>query len=256
MSPTDVPSDPPPPPVAELGTILSIWAHPDDETYLAAGIMAAARDAGQRVVCVAATAGERGTTDPDDWPPRRLGQVRRWEAAASMAVLGVQEHRVLGLPDGSLAEHEAWGVASIAELLEEVRPDTILTFGADGMTFHPDHIAVHRWVTAAWERRGCAARLMYATPSVEHLARFASRYEEWGMYMTDERPTGVPEADLDLHLTLDGWALDRKLTALRAMATQTSGLIAALDPATYAQQIREESFVDAAPLSLARSLGG
>ncbi len=25
-----------------LGTILSIWAHPDDETYLAGGLMAAA----------------------------------------------------------------------------------------------------------------------------------------------------------------------------------------------------------------------
>ena len=35
--------------VAELGTILSIWAHPDDESYLAAGVMAAAR--GQRPAC-------------------------------------------------------------------------------------------------------------------------------------------------------------------------------------------------------------
>ncbi|OOL28439.1 GlcNAc-PI de-N-acetylase, partial [Rhodococcus rhodochrous] len=38
------------------GTILSIWAHPDDETYLAAGVMAAARDDGRRVVCASATA--------------------------------------------------------------------------------------------------------------------------------------------------------------------------------------------------------
>ena len=38
--------------IAELGTILSVWAHPDDETYLAGGVMAAAVDAGQRVVCV------------------------------------------------------------------------------------------------------------------------------------------------------------------------------------------------------------
>ena len=31
---------------APLGSILSIWAHPDDETYLAGGVMAAARDRG------------------------------------------------------------------------------------------------------------------------------------------------------------------------------------------------------------------
>ena len=30
-----------------LGTILSVWAHPDDETYLAGGVMAAASDRGR-----------------------------------------------------------------------------------------------------------------------------------------------------------------------------------------------------------------
>ena len=63
--------------VADLGTILSVWAHPDDETFLAAGHMAATADAGARVVCVSATAGERGTDDPGRWPPDRLAQVRR-----------------------------------------------------------------------------------------------------------------------------------------------------------------------------------
>ena len=60
-----------PPPAT--GPILSIWAHPDDETYLAGGLMATARDQGQRVVCVSATAGEHGTADPVTWPPDRLG---------------------------------------------------------------------------------------------------------------------------------------------------------------------------------------
>ena len=29
-----------------LGTVLSIWAHPDDETYLVGGLSAAVADAG------------------------------------------------------------------------------------------------------------------------------------------------------------------------------------------------------------------
>ena len=65
--------------------------------------MAAAADRGQRVVCVSATAGEHGTSDAESWPPYRLGPVRRREAAAAMAVLGISEHRLLGLPDGGLA---------------------------------------------------------------------------------------------------------------------------------------------------------
>ena len=96
-------------PIDELGTILSIWAHPDDETYLAAGVMAAAADRGQRVVCVSVTVGEHGTNDPARWPPARLGPVRRWEATAAMAVLGVGEHRFLDLPDGQLPAHDDLG---------------------------------------------------------------------------------------------------------------------------------------------------
>jgi LmbE family N-acetylglucosaminyl deacetylase len=233
------------PRAAELGTILSVWAHPDDETYLAAGVMAGAADRGQRVVCVSATAGEHGTSDPHVWPPDRLARVRRWEAAAAMAVLGVAEHRILGLPDGRLADHHEHGLAMVGELLDEVRPDTILTFGADGMTFHPDHVVVHRWVTEAWERRGRPCRLLYATPTAEHLDRFGELYEQWGSYMTDERPTGIGSDDLSVHVLLGGWRLDRKLTALRALASQTGPLLARLDPAVYAEQVAEEAFVDA-----------
>jgi LmbE family N-acetylglucosaminyl deacetylase len=234
-----------PTPPAELGTILSIWAHPDDETYLAGGIMAAARANRQRVLCVSATAGEHGTDDPVTWPPARLGQVRRWEAAAAMAVLGLHEHRFLGYEDGTLSADDDTGIAHVCRLLDEIRPDTILTFGADGMTYHPDHIAVHHWVTTAWKQRGCPGQLYYATSSIEFIERFRDLFEEWNMYMSDERPTGVPAARLDIHLRLAGCTLDRKLTALRAMATQTSGLIAKLEPATYAAQVGEEWFVTA-----------
>jgi LmbE family N-acetylglucosaminyl deacetylase len=230
---------------SELGTILSIWAHPDDETYLAGGIMAAARDHGRRVVCVTATSGEHGTADPSVWPPERLGRVRRWEAAAAMAILGVTEHHVLGYRDGGLRHDDREAIEEIGRLIDDVRPDTIVTFGADGMTFHPDHIAIHRWVTAAWWERDCAARLLYATTSTEFLDRFRDDFEKWDMYMTDERPTGVPSSQLSVHGRLDGIDLDRKLTALRAMATQTAGLIGLLGEHDYAEQVREEWFVDA-----------
>ena len=88
---------------ARLGTVLGIWAHPDDEAFLSAGLMAAARDAGNRVVCVTATLGERGTDDPSRWPPHRLGAVRGHELRASLAALDVTEHHLLGLTDGTCA---------------------------------------------------------------------------------------------------------------------------------------------------------
>ena len=233
---------------ADLGTILSVWAHPDDETYLAGGVMAAAAERGQRVVCVSATAGEHGTPDPQTWPPERLGQLRRWEAAAAMAVLGVSEHRFLGLPDGALVDHEAEGRAAIGRLLDEIEPDTILTFGPDGVTFHPDHIAVSRWTTSAWERRGRRGRLLYAAVTADHLARFGELYDEWGVYMTAERPAGVAVDELAVHVELHGWQLDRKLTALAAMASQTADAARHLGPETYASLVAEETFVDASSI--------
>jgi LmbE family N-acetylglucosaminyl deacetylase len=227
-----------------LGTILSIWAHPDDETYLAGGLMAAAARQGGRVVCASATAGEHGTADPSAWPPERLGPVRRHEAAAAMAVLGVRDHRVLGLPDGRLARLGSEGQAAVDRLLDEVDPDTVLTFGPDGATFHPDHIAVHRWVVDAWERSGRSFRLLYAANTHEHQARFRARYERMGAYMTDERPPGFAPHELAVHLCLDGAALDQKVAALRAMATQTAAVIGT-DPDAFAELVAEEGFVDA-----------
>lgn len=230
---------------SELGTILSIWAHPDDETYLAGGLMAAARDSGQRVVCVSASAGELGASDPVRWPPERLATVRRWEAAAAMAVLGVDEHHVLGLPDGALVEHHTTGVARIGRLIDEVAPDTIVTFGPDGATFHPDHVCVHQWVVEAWERRGRAARLLQAAVTTDHLHRFGELYERWGVYMTAERPKAHPVDSMAVHLELEGPALDRKLTALRAMATQTAPAVELMGEDLFAAQASEEAFIEA-----------
>ncbi|MGW0635404.1 PIG-L deacetylase family protein [Nocardia salmonicida] len=234
--------------IEELGTILSVWAHPDDETYLAAGIMAAARDNGQRVVCATASAGELGTEDPVNWPPQRLGRVRRWEAAAAMAVLGVTEHRVDDFPDSELPMHDPAGNAWAAELLAEVEPDTVLTFGPEGMTFHLDHIAVHRWVTHAWRSAGRPGRLLYAVPSAEKLARFMPLYEEWNMYMSPLRPLGVPRAEIPLNHTLSGAALDRKIAALRAMPTQTGAITASVNEALLHELVAEETFVVAAEM--------
>lgn len=232
--------------VAELGTIASIWAHPDDETFLSGGIMAAAVANRQRVVCVSATAGEHGTPDPAAWPPERLGRVRRWEAAAAMAVLGVTDHRFLGYPDGGLADLDPAGpIERIAALLDEVRPDTILTFGPDGGTFHPDHQTVSAWVGKAWRQAGEPGRVLHAAITDENLREWGDHYEEWGVFMTDERPVGIPVSQLALHLELSGAALDQKIAALYAMYTQIAPAIALLGEADFRGSNAMEDYVAA-----------
>jgi LmbE family N-acetylglucosaminyl deacetylase len=230
--------------VAALGTILSVWAHPDDETYLAGGIMAAATENGQRVVCVSATAGELGTPDPQTWPPERMGRLRRWEAAGSMAILGVSDHRFLDLPDGGLAALDPSGpVARIASLLEEVRPDTVLTFAPHGTTFHPDHQAVSAWTTQAWREAGSPGRLLHQALSEEDLARWGPMFEQWNVYMTDERPEAVPASRLALDVRLDGAVLDQKVAALCAMYSQTGPSLAMIGEDVFRQITATETYV-------------
>jgi LmbE family N-acetylglucosaminyl deacetylase len=231
--------------VEMLGTILSIWAHPDDETFLAGGIMAAAAARGQRVVCVCATAGEHGTDDPSRWPPERLGRIRRFEASAAMAVLGVDEHHFLDLTDGGLAALDPeQPIERLAALMADVRPDTILTFGPDGATYHSDHHAVSGWAGMAWQSVGRPGRLMHAAVTEEFLAEFGKDYEEWGVYMTDERPAGVPTSELAVRARLDERTLDRKITALCAMHTQVAPSLRLLGEDRFRILNQQECYVD------------
>jgi LmbE family N-acetylglucosaminyl deacetylase len=131
-----------------IGTLLGIWAHPDDEAYLSAGLMAKVRDVGGRVAVVTASRGELGTADPERWPPERLGPLRERELMDSLAVVGVREHYWLGYRDGELPDVPVEdAVTRVVRILRKVRPDTVVTFGADGMTGHDDHRTVSRWVT-------------------------------------------------------------------------------------------------------------
>jgi LmbE family N-acetylglucosaminyl deacetylase len=232
--------------VSPLGTVLGIWAHPDDEVYLCGGLMAAARDAGQRVACVTATLGEHGTSDPGRWPPSRLARTRAWEIRAALAVLGVTEHHVLGLPDGGCVDEPFDAVvARLAAIVGDVRPDTILTFGPDGMTGHSDHQVVSAWATAAHARAGTGGRLLYAGTSLEFHERWQHLYEGLNIYLAEGLPVLTPQADLALRFEMSDDLADRKLVALRAQATQTAELVTAIGEAAMRDWCAVEEFVDA-----------
>jgi LmbE family N-acetylglucosaminyl deacetylase len=212
--------------VGALGTILGIWAHPDDEAYLSSGLMALARRRGSRVVVGHATLGGAGTDDPDQWPAERLARHRRAELEASLDALGVHEHHWMGYEDGEcdrVADDE--GIAAVTTLIERVRPSTIVTFGPEGMTGHPDHRAVSRWTTAAWEQSAPDTRLWYATLGTDFHERWGELNDEVGLWNGAEPPS-TPIDDLAAELRLCGPVLDAKLAALRAHESQTAGLVA------------------------------
>ena len=123
---------------SDIGVVLGVWAHPDDEVYLSAGLMAAVRRAGQRVVVASATNGELGTDDPDTL--RRNGshssahgkRRRPWPSSASTSTAGWGT-ATAPLPIRALADPGS------RRPHRDVRPDTVVTFGPEGMAGHADH---------------------------------------------------------------------------------------------------------------------
>jgi LmbE family N-acetylglucosaminyl deacetylase len=205
--------------LTELGTVLMVWAHPDDETYLAGGLSAALTDVGQRVVCVTATRGEAGGDAAG------LAEIRTAELEAALKLLGVEEHHWLDYPDGECAWVDGdEAAARIRAVVDDVRPDTVVTFGPDGFTGHPDHQAVSRWVGLVLADRP-EVRLLHAVAR-EHPVD-PGLDEDYGVFELG-RPRTCPDSEIDVLLPLDDSLLDRKVAALLLQESQTAGLVEAV----------------------------
>jgi LmbE family N-acetylglucosaminyl deacetylase len=225
--------------LTDLGTVLMVWAHPDDETYLVGGLSAALSDAGQRVVCVTATRGEAGGT------AERLAEIRTTELAAALDLLGVEEHHWLDYADGGCASVDDDEAASrIRAVVDDVRPDTVVTFGPDGFTGHPDHQAVSRWVDLALNHHPAGdqgVRLLHAVAR-EHSAD-PGLDDDYGVYELG-RPRVCADDDLAVLLLLDDALLDRKVAALLKQESQTSRLVGAVGLPRFRAWVATEALAE------------
>ena len=221
-------------------TLLGVWAHPDDEAYLSAGLVLEHIARGDRVVIVTATLGEHGTKDPVHWPPQQLAARRHAELRRSLATLGVHEYRLLGFEDGTC--HTGDGTDAIARHIVDIRPDVIVTFGPEGMTGHLDHCAVSRWTTDAWITTGSDAELWYSTVTPDFHRRWDHVNEMVGFWYDYAEPPSTPYDELCHSITLSQKQLDTKVAALRAHRSQTAPLEALIGSRAYRDWWSTETF--------------
>ena len=152
-------------------TLMTVHAHPDDETIGTGGAMAHAVLAGHRVVFVTCTRGEMGdivvpALDTED-NHRRLGEIRAHELEEAMGELGVTEWENLGYRDsdmmgrpGNQDPRTFWqadldeAAGRLVWMVRRHRPDVLTTYNDFGGYGHPDHIRTHLVAVLAFERAG------------------------------------------------------------------------------------------------------
>ncbi len=122
--------------------IVVITAHPDDLEILAGGTLLLASAAGKRIRGVVVTDGAAGHPDMS---PQQLAAVRRAEAQAAAARLGV-ELTLLGFPDGRLRESDELR-DRLRAIVGEAAPGLVLTHHPQD--YHPDHRVVAAEALAA-----------------------------------------------------------------------------------------------------------
>jgi LmbE family N-acetylglucosaminyl deacetylase len=234
--------------VADLGTILGVWAHPDDDIYLSAGLMAAAVKAGQRVVDVTATRGEGGSMDEERWPPESMGDVRTNELLRSLDVLGVKEHHFLDGPvdidmDTGL---DAAGAEQVRRIMEDVDPDTVLTFGPEGMTGHVAHQDVFRWAGEAFQAVAKpGAHLFHAVFPKSHAEEWLEKLAPFDIFRPGT-PNVVADVEIDLDHDVEGPFLDQKIASIKEHASQIEALYEVFGDEGFRRFMAKEAFVLAA----------
>jgi len=243
------------------GGLLVITAHPDDEAIIAGGVLAATAAAGVATSVVCLTRGELGgVSDPQLLAGRTLAQARRDELHEACDALGVRSVRCLRRADGYLPfVRRGELVAQIARLVRAERPAAVLTFGEDGLYYHPDHVAVHELTRAAMERlwqeddADPGAPVLYeavwpsrvTVAAAQALARRDLPCELWGIPPED---FGVDELTGAVRIEVRAFVA-AKLRALRCHRTQIGPdhLFARMPAALARRYLAHEWFRPRAP---------
>ncbi len=222
--------------------LLGIWAHPDDEAYLSTGMVGRVVDAGGVAVAVCVSDGEAGFPDDDPRPAEERAARRREELTASLAQTGVTDVRFLHEPDGLVDTRLATLTARLARVADEVDPELVVTFGPDGATGHPDHIAVSVATTAAVAGRpGCD--LWYSAGTTTWHQEWRELHDSLGIWMGAGEPFRGVDPSLVVHtVELGPDELERKRRVLAAQGSQTDALAGLLGEQTYRRWWSVETF--------------
>jgi N-acetyl-1-D-myo-inositol-2-amino-2-deoxy-alpha-D-glucopyranoside deacetylase len=234
-------------------SVVFVHAHPDDETLATGGAIARyAADPDTDCTVVTCTLGEEGEVIPPELrelaPDRadQLGGYRIGELARALAALGGPRHRFLGgaarwrdsgmghgegtravalptLHPRALTAPQSFDVqvGQLLDVVDELRPDVLVSYADDGGYGHPDHVRAHELTTAVARARPFVRRVFHAVRSRSVLEAGLAALpagQPFRLPAPDELPT-VPDDVVTTRLDVTA-QLPALVAAMRAHATQ------------------------------------
>jgi len=228
---------------------LFVHAHPDDETINNGVTMAQLVDDGVAVTLVTCTRGEEGevlvpelaylASNAEDG----LGAHREIELAQAMKELGVQDHRFLGQAGefrdsgmiGSAQNDNAncfWrtdvetAATKLAAIIDELKPQVMVTYDEFGGYGHPDHIQTHRVAMrsaelANWKIQKIYWNIMPKSVVAQGMAAMKEQSDFFGTDNIDELPFVKDDSFVTTVIHAPN-QVDKKMAAMKAHATQIS----------------------------------
>ena len=240
-----------------LSSLLAVFAHPDDESLLAGGVLAQHHAAGARTAVVTAT-----------WAPDNR---RAPELADALAVLGAGTPRLVGYNDARNPEATPGrprlvnapldeAIGRLVAHIRDLRPDIVVTHDAVGqLTGHPDHVRTHQITLLAAEAAGLAHLHPGAGPPWQPAALYAATHPESGVGLlgpllegVGKKVLAVPDSYVTTSVDVTPW-VNAKLRAILAhhgeVARERSlpGILARLPEADRIQIIQTEHFTRLTP---------
>jgi LmbE family N-acetylglucosaminyl deacetylase len=222
--------------MANNRTLVAIFAHPDDEAFGTGGTLTKYAREGVDVHLIMATRGEAGriANPAISLNNQPLGSLRERELRCACEHYGLKQLHFLGYIDGQtplapLSE----AVFKLVQLLRQLKPQVVMSFGPEGIYGHFDHLVVHRWVTAAvalaaeaerWPEAGPVhrvAKLYYRAMPQEQVERMKERFGRTAVAM-DGIPfpfVGYPEEQITTVINTRQYAWI-KARAIRCHASQ------------------------------------
>ncbi|MDT2257851.1 PIG-L family deacetylase [Paenibacillus larvae] len=124
--------------------LLFVFAHPDDESFGCGGTIPKYHHAGASISLVSATSGCKGKPGPFQLTTREeKAKHREGELQRACGILGVDKLILYRYLDGEVNQVGKKELTDrIAATILEEAPDVIVTFPPDGISGHPDHIAI------------------------------------------------------------------------------------------------------------------